>query len=417
MNGERLHIAHVLRKLDARAWGGTETHVGAITRHLRACGVDSDVHAPLGGSGEDGPFDAYVSVRRFKAYNPFVGSHEARERLWQTGGSIVSIEHPLMLARDKTLDLVHLHTAGRIGGGVRTAMRITGRRYVVSVHGPLAADAAFLEKETRARLRGTLDLGKVAGLALGARRVLDDAARVIVFNEAERRALEPRLGSRVVRMDHGVDIARFTSGDARCALDRWPALAGKRVVLQVARVCRQKNQRLAVEALARAGVDDAVLVLAGAETDPGYAKEVADAAAAAGVSDRVHFLGNVDPAHVPDLLALASVVIVPSEHEAFGLAVIEGWAAGRAVLFSRIAGMVDIADNLGDRSPALPADDASAWGNALGRTLRDERQRSAYAAEGQRIAKARYDWGNVTRSLAALYRDVLRAAPRVVAGT
>lgn len=411
MKTAALHVAHVLRKLDPSAWGGTETHVSAITNHLRAFGVTSEVHAPRGPAGGEEAFGPATPVRRFEAYNPFLGSREARERLWQTGGNIISIDHPLRLIRDESIGLVHLHTAGRIGGGVRTATRWTNRPYVVSVHGPLAAEAEFLERETRQRLAKTVDLGKLAGLVLGARRVLDDAARVIVFNEGERRALEPRLGRRVVRMDHGVDLARFSSGKRQRAESKWSNLAGKNVILQVARLSRQKNQLLSVEAFSRAvreGID-AHLVLAGAETDAGYAALVADAARAAGVADRVHILGNVPPAEIPDLLAMASLVIVPSDHEAFGLAVIEGWAAERPVLFSRVAGMQDIAANLADDSVALPPADPEAWTAALVRMFKNPRARAACAGEGAVVARRRYAWPTVAQKLANLYEEVQSA--------
>lgn len=380
--------------------------MAAVTRHLFGEGVESEVHAPEGPAGPIEAFDRRVAVRRFQAYNPFLASAEARQDLWQTGGNILSIEEPLRLLGDPSLSLVHLHTMGRLGGGVRVAMRISGRPYVVSVHGPLAAEADYLARETSRKLERTLDLGKPVGWLTGSRRVLDDAARVIVFNQGERRALEPRLGSRVVCMDHGVDVARFAAGDARRARARWPELGGGPVALMVARLSRQKNQTFAVEAFARGAPPEARLVLAGAETDAGIAAEIVARAQAAGVADRVHWVGNVAPSDVPDLLAAADLVLVPSLHEAFGLAALEGWAAGRAVLFSDVAGLKDVADNLADRWPALPVGDAEAWAGALRAAFENPSRREAAASEGRRVVEGRYAWPSVARGLAAIYREV-----------
>lgn len=406
-----IRVRHVLRKLDARAWGGTETHVAAITRALLAEGVASAIDAP--GTGErPQAIDARVPVSRFGAFCPFIASADRRRRLWETGGNIVSLDAPIRLALDRQTSLVHLHTAGRIGGAVRTAMRLTGRPYFVSVHGPLAAEAAFLAEHTKDRLTGTIDLGKPFGALFGARRVLDDAARVIVFNEGERRALEGRLGERVVRMDHGVDVGRFDAADPARAVARYPELAGRAFALVVGRMSKQKNQIHAVRAFARGAPADALLVLAGAETDVGYADATIAEARSLGVADRVKWLGNVPPADVPDLVAAASLMLVPSVHEAFGLVVLEGWAARTPVLFSRTAGLVDVAANLSDPSWALPVSDVDAWSAAIRGVFAGRARAEQGAAEGRAIVERRYTWAAAARALADLYRSAVAVATR-----
>jgi len=398
-----LHVTHVLRKLTRAAWGGTETHVAAITRSLLEEGVTSTIDAPGGGARPEA-IDPRVAVRRYSAFCPFVASAERRRRLWETGGNIVSLEEPLRLALDRRTSIAHLHTMGRIGGAVRTAMRATGRIYFVSVHGPLAAERELLESHTRERLARTVDLGKPFGALFGARRVLDDAARVIVFNEGERRALEPRLGDRAVCLDHGVDVARFESGSSERARERWPELGGGPIALLVGRMSAQKNQVHAVRAFAAGAPVEARLVFAGAETDPGYGETVMREARELGVADRVTWLGNVEPARVPDLLALADLLLVPSVHEAFGLVVLEGWASRTPVLFSKTAGLVDIAENLRDDRVALPVGDVDAWAAAIGEMLRGRERREAAAREGREIVLRRYTWGLAASKLAGLYR-------------
>ncbi len=404
-------VAHVLRKLDASAWGGTETHVAAITRHLFDERFVSEVHAPTGPVDGPTPLDPRVSVRRFAAFNPFVASRARRRALWATGGNIVSLTEPIALLRAKHIGIAHLHTMGRIGGAVRTAMRLRGLPYIVSVHGPLAAELEFLRSQTNDRLARSVDLGKPFGYLLGARRVVDDAFRVIVFNEAERKALEPRVGDRVIRMDHGVDTGRFESGSRDRAASRWDFVDGSPLVLMVARVAVQKNQLGAVKAFADGAPSHARLVFAGAETDNGYVEAVRKEANARGVLHRVRFLGNVEQAHIPDLLAAADLVLVPSVHEAFGLTVLEAWAARRPVLFSHVAGLVDIAETLRDRSVALPPNDPTAWSAAI-RTMMAQPERAARAVEdGRRSLASRFSWPGIVSRLAEIYGLAI-ASPR-----
>lgn len=215
-----IRVAHVLRKYDPAEWGGTETHVVAVARHLGTHGVASEVHAPHGPRAPDRQLPAEVPLRRFHAFAPFVGSAAQRRALWQNAGNLATLDEPLRLAADRGLALAHLHTAGRIGGAVRTGMRLTGRPYLVSIHGPRLSASGFLAEDTARRLRGLIDLGKPLGALLGARRVLTDAARVICFNQDEHDALRPLVGDRAVRMDHGVDRERFAGGDAGRARDR-----------------------------------------------------------------------------------------------------------------------------------------------------------------------------------------------------
>jgi len=149
------------------------------------------------------------------------------------------------------------------------------------------------------------------------------------------------------------------------------------------------------------------LVLPGADTDHGYRAEVERAAREAGVADRVHVVGNIDPmVDVPDLLARARLMVTPSTHEPFGLCLLEGWAAGLPVLFSDASGPATIAEGLEDRRCMLPLDE-DAWVERLRETLESEATRRRFAEDGLRLVHERYTWGAAARHLAELYGEVL----------
>lgn len=411
-------VAHVLRKLDPAAWGGTEAHLAAIGARLRGLGIEGEVHAPvLEGTDTRGADRAVgLPVRRYQAFCPFVGPAEARRALVQNAGNVASLDLVRAMGRSEA-QLAHLHTAGRIGGAVRTAMRWTGRPYVVSLHGPVLTAPEFLGPQVERLLAPVVDLGRPLGWALGARRVLDDAARVIAFNDAEVVALQGRIGGRAVRLDHGVDATRLGSGDVARARARWPELGDARVVLVLGRLCAQKDQVLAVRAFARGAPKDNLLVLAGAETDPGYRARIEEEAARLGVRERVRLLGNVPPEHVPDLLARARVVLAPSRHEAFGLMALEAWAAGRPILFARRHGLADVADRferwagpgareLGARF-TVRGESEAAWAPALAGLLADEDTRHEIGARGRALVATRFTWARASEALAEVYDDVL----------
>jgi D-inositol-3-phosphate glycosyltransferase len=246
---------------------------------------------------------------------------------------------------------------------------------------------------------------------LGARRVLDDATRVLCFNDEEYKGLQARVGARAVRMDHGVDVQKLSSGNGAAARGKL-GLGDKPVVLQVGRLCAQKDQLLAVRAFAAGAPRDAVLVLAGAETDRGYRIAVESEARALGVSARVLLLGNVPAAEVPDLLAAATICLAPSVHEAFGLVALEAWAANKPMLFSRNGGLADLARALGASAPVVDSREPALWAAAIKALLGDAELRARAAAEGAQLVARRFSWDLAAARLAALYREVLDEGAR-----
>ena len=100
-------------------------------------------------------------------------------------------------------------------------------------------------------------------------------------------------------------------------------------------------------------------------------------------------------------------MLVPSTHEAFGLAVLEGWASKRAVMFANSSGLCDLAKAAGDAAVVVPELDPALWAAAFQRYLTDDPLRTAAAEAGRRLVEQRYQWDAVARRLGALYDEVL----------
>ncbi|MCU0656918.1 MAG: glycosyltransferase family 4 protein [Polyangiaceae bacterium] len=400
-----MEIAHVLRKFEAKAWGGTETHVAEVCARAPAQGVRCSVFAP-------GPPQAAteqiggVPVERYGVLCPYLATPQVRRGLVAVGGNLVSLDLPARLLR-RAPSLIHVHTGRRIAGAAALAASLEDIPLVLSVHGPLLADQEIAAQETRRRAGRALDLGQPFGWLVGAREVLRRASRVICFNEREQRALASLVGDRAVRMDHGVDVRRLRAGDADRARARWPALRQGPSVVVLGRLCEQKNQLLALRAFA-AGAPGGRLLLAGAETDQGYRARIEAEARSLGVRDRLEFLGNIDPiGEVPDLLAAADVALVPSLHEAFGIVVVEAWAAGVPALFARSSGTEDLASALQCPDAAPEGYLVEAWGDALRSLLADPGRRRALQQRAGALVDRRFGWDRVVASLADLYRQIV----------
>ncbi|MFY0580631.1 glycosyltransferase family 4 protein [Cystobacter fuscus] len=403
-------VAHVIRKYNPAEWGGMETHVEQVARHLALLGWGAEIHAPYmtsGSSGSGHALDPTVPVKRYHVLSPYLGSASKRRALKETG-SVLTVDEPLRLLLDRQLPLVHLHTAGRIGGAVRTALRLTKRPYVISIHGPLLTVQDWQQKAMAERFSGAVDLGRPFGMLVGARRVLDDAARIIVFNEEERRAMTEKYGPRVILMEQGVDLQRMESGDAQRARRRWPHLAKGPVLTVLARLTRAKNQLLAIQAFARGAPPDAHLVLAGATVEADYRASLEREIQASGLGARVHIMGNLDAnQEVPDLLALSRLMMMTSHVEPFGLVVLEAWAAGCPVLMGTRFGLAILADAIGKQGLFVNSQETEDWASALRSCLASPERLDAAARAGKEVVRQRFSWTAFAQRTQDLYLDVL----------
>jgi glycosyltransferase involved in cell wall biosynthesis len=410
-----MRTVQVPRRFVRHAWGGTETVILETSRRLPALGHETEILCPNALAEADEETIDGVRVRRTGYFYPYLGlSAEAKAQLDRKAGNLVSF--PLLreiLARPG-LDLVHLHTGKRLGGMVRTAARLRGIPYVVSLHGGVHDVPAEEARTWTEPTAGAWEWGKALGWCFGSRRVLDDAAAILCVGEGERRLTQARYpAKRVEYLPNGVDVALFARGDGRRFRAARGIAAEAELLMVVARVDPQKNQALAIHVL-KALADERPrlqLVLAGPVTDPAYAASLRASARAQGLGDRVHFLEDLRPRSqdLVDAYHAAALVLLPSIHEPFGIVTLEAWAAGRAVAASRTGGVPFLVED-GVDGVLLDPSDAAGWVRTVRALLAHGPSRDRLAASGRRKAAAEYDWDRITGRLAALYDDVARGA-------
>lgn len=124
-----------------------------------------------------------------------------------------------------------------------------------------------------------------------------------------------------------------------------------------------------------------------------------------GLDAQVHFLGFRDD--VPEIMAALDVLAVPTHDEGFGRVVVEGMAAGKAVVASRVGGIPEIIEHR--RTGLLvPVKDVQALAEAILGILRDPRQQSVLGKAARRVAKERFDLPDYVKRMEALYLSVLK---------
>jgi glycosyltransferase involved in cell wall biosynthesis len=159
--------------------------------------------------------------------------------------------------------------------------------------------------------------------------------------------LFPGLRTEVVYCPHRLAACADPDAARREVRAELGTADGTRVILQACRLQELKGHRLHLRALGLLrDLPGWECWLAGGVQRAGeeaYLTELKQLAADQGIADRTRFLGH--RRDVPRLLAAADVVCQPNEApDSFGLAFVEGLAAGRPVVTTRMGGAVEIID-------------------------------------------------------------------------
>jgi starch synthase len=408
-----MRVAHILRKYVPAEWGGTETALQRLTEGLAAQGVTNAVYYPgTAAPVADDPLTAAgCELHPYQACVPVWGLPEAtRRQMLAVGGNILSFDLPWLLSRDRDLDVIHSHVLGRIGGIAGTIARRRNLPLVISIHGGVLDMPAGLRQnlETTTNHRG-LEWGRLFGWWWRARHLLAEADAILTCNLREAMLLrEQHPQQRVIVQPHGVNTALFRPDHRDAALNAFPRIKGRDVLLIMARIDPVKNQQWVVKQLPAvvARHPNVLLVLAGSCTNAEYGAALQRDIRDLGLENHVLLTGGLVPG-VPatvGLMQTATIAILPSLSETFGLVVLESWAAGAAALASNTTGamaLVRDGENGGLFDLARPEE----FHARLDRLLTDPAWRTSLIEAGHRGA-ADYDTGVLAGRVHDLYAQL-----------
>ncbi len=255
-------------------------------------------------------------------------------------------------------------------------------RVLALVHHPLA-DETGLDASRRSRLEAL------------EREALAACAGVLVTSAFTARRLEAYgvTPSRVRAVRPGTDPAPLAAG---------PEPGDPPLLLSVGSVTPRKGQRVLAAALARLAALPWRCVCAGSlERDPGYAAGVAAFAREAGVAGRLRFAGECAAAELDHLYHRASLFVLPSYYEGYGMALADALARGLPVV-STTGGAIPHTVPADAGVLVAPGDEA-ALADALHRLLVEPGGadgRGALAAAARRHARELPDWPEAARRFA-----------------
>ncbi len=241
--------------------------------------------------------------------------------------------------------------------------------------------------------------------AWGERWVLGRAAAAVAGNRAAARILRRKgfRGLLEVVPQMGVDPDLFSPGPSALR-DRLGLPEGALLVGYVGRLVPEKGILDLVEAVARLG-EEVHLAVAGAGTEEA---RIRARVRALGIAHRVHLLGPLTSAQLPDLYRGLDVLVLPSRTtrrwvEQFGRVLVEAMACGCVAVGSSSG---EIPHVLGEAGLVFPEGDREALARVLAELGRDPEARRRRGAAGRRRVLERYTQEAVARRYARLYGQV-----------
>jgi glycosyltransferase involved in cell wall biosynthesis len=216
------------------------------------------------------------------------------------------------------------------------------------------------------------------------------AAAVVAVSEETRRVLAAHAG---------LDPARATvvhEGSDSVFLQELPRRPEGRL-LAVSALAPYKNLELAIDAVAALGPPAALDVVGGDWR--GFRSVLEARVAAAGVADRVRFLGGVGPERLAELYARATLLLHLSACESFGLPMLEAMRCGVPVVAAARSSAPEVAGG----AARLVEPEAAGVAAAVRELVQDDAELERLTALGRRRA-AELTWGRTAAGVAAVLR-------------
>jgi glycosyltransferase involved in cell wall biosynthesis len=284
------------------------------------------------------------------------------------------------------------------------------------------------------RLAGAVDIAHAMHpLLIPTRR----AARIVTIHDLDfldhpertraeiRRDYGPLAASHAQRADAVVAVSRFTAGEVErrlgvrrerifIASSGAPAWTPRRApvpkgpILFMGTLEPRKNVGTLLQAYAalRARMPNAPpLWLAGAATEASapWLRAIQEPP----LAGHVTHLGYVAADRRYDLYIQASMLVLPSHLEGFGLPLLEAMTAGVPVIVSTGGALPEVA---GDAAPAIDPADVQGFADAMARYLADPAYAAAAVERGLARSRA-YSWDASARTLIDVYAHVLATPP------
>jgi glycogen(starch) synthase len=372
--------------------GGLGRHVRKLSEHLVGDGVE--VHVLTRGGGRL-PADADqhgVMVHRVR--EPQFPKDPSAFVRWVYAMNADMHALAAELCDRIGFDLVHSHD-WLVAGAAHLAARQIERPWLVTVH---ATEFG--------RHQGWVQNHPQSHIHAAERAMVRRADHVITCSRYMRGHVANVFGvrpSKITAIPNGIDPRDLepVESDLPALRSRYAA-PDELLVLLVGRLVYEKGFHLALDALAPVvrRVGGVRFVVAGTGTAEAELKRQARRL---GLAGHGQFLGWIGDDMLHSLYRICDLCIVPSIYEPFGLVALEAMASGCLCVVADTGGLREVVPAGGTVGLRFPSRDATALRAVLERVLTNDAARAQLVAEAREHV-LRFDWGEVARRTAEVYR-------------
>jgi D-inositol-3-phosphate glycosyltransferase len=254
---------------------------------------------------------------------------------------------------------------------------------------------------------------------IGEEQVVTAADRLVANTHAEAKELIElyHADPNRVRVVHpGVDLDVFVPGNQKAARNELGVAEDAIVLLFVGRIQPLKAPDVLIEAAAeilkRNPEFRSRLLVAICGGPSGSGLERPDAlvtlAQQLGVSDVVKFVPPTSRAELVKWFQAASVCVVPSYSESFGLVAIEAQACGTPVIAARVGGLPTAVRD-GISGVLVDGHEPATWANHIIEVVTNDDLRSRLCA-GAIAHAAHFGWEDTTEKLISVYQEAIKSS-------
>ncbi len=384
--------------------GGMNVYIVELSKRLAALGIEVEIFTRA--TSSDLPpvveMEPGVLVRHVTA-GPFEGlaKEDLPSQLCAFTTGVLRVE---AMHEPGYYDLVHSHywLSGQVGW-------LAKERWGV----PLVHSMHTLAKVKNAALAQG-DRPEPVARVIGETQVVEAAERLVANTREEADQLVSLYGAnpdRVAVVNPGVNLDLFSPGDERAARRRLGLPEDAEVLLFVGRIQPLKAPDVLLHAAARLLADEpglrsrlVVAVVGGPSgsglEEPGHLQHLARTL---WIEDVVRFHKPVPQGELADWYRAASVAVVPSYNESFGLVAIEAQACGTPVVAAAVGGLRTAVRD-GVSGVLVDGHDPDDYARVLGRLVRDPEARVRYGAAAVKHAR-QFGWSATAASMLDVYAD------------
>ncbi len=288
-------------------------------------------------------------------------------------------------------DVIHCHgtyPAGYVGACCKAVRQLP---LVITSHGDDLAPGGLYDRKPELRERY--------------RQTLKRADATVAISSYTAGLLRSACGTlrQIALIPNGVEVEQFAAPAARPA--NIPAsIRSKSYLLFLGRLDSRKGIDVLLQAMALLGGQcDFNLVVAGRGPERPMLE---DLAARLGLARKVHFVGPTVGQQKLWLLQNALCTMVPSRTwEAFGVVVVESFAAGRPVIASQLPGLADLIQP-GRTGLLVPPESPAKLAEAIRQTVLAPKRADDWGNQARHFVRA-FDWRNLAQRHLDLFAEVM----------